>query len=205
MKIWSIFNWALISRTLVRLPVSNKILPSNKKLGGRCPGNSAPEQPRTLIFISNSQWKVYKIPLSFFDWSGFFVELLPKLLFRFLPIVSPPFIKKPFQLLQEAFPSRKIFIFEQILQERDDLPQLLFWQVSPGSHFKRKLQGLWGEGMRRQHGTWEVTAPSQFKEVKPANPHDVEDDDIVSQRDHPRHRFFIGACFIKSAVRTGLL
>jgi hypothetical protein len=48
MKIFLIFHCPLMSRTLVRLPVSNRILSFSKKLGGRCSGNSAPEQPRTL-------------------------------------------------------------------------------------------------------------------------------------------------------------
>src|SRR4030043_388078 len=73
MKICSIFHCPLMSRTLVRLPVSNKILSFNKKLGGRCPGISAPEQPRTLTsisFLSNQT-------ISFTSWFELFLRRTP--------------------------------------------------------------------------------------------------------------------------------
>ena len=73
MKICSIFHCPLRSRTLVRLPVSNKILSFSKKLGGRCPGNSAPEQPRTLTSMSSFSNQT----ISFTSWFEVFLRRTP--------------------------------------------------------------------------------------------------------------------------------
>src|SRR5208283_3821085 len=54
MKISFTFDCPSLSSTLVRLPASNSTFSSSRKPGGLCPGNSEPEQPRTLIFNTTS-------------------------------------------------------------------------------------------------------------------------------------------------------
>ena len=51
-KIFFILSCSFSWRTLVTLPASKRISSSSRKPGELCPGNSAPEHPSTLIFMT---------------------------------------------------------------------------------------------------------------------------------------------------------
>jgi hypothetical protein len=87
--------------------------------------------------------------------------------------------EKAVELLKEALPARLIVIFQHISEERNNLPQLVLWKLGSGLHLVGTFECFRGQGMRSQHRNPEASLDRDFKKIKTANAHDIQNHDIV--------------------------